>query len=116
MSGSESAVWRDGELMQGIVPPEGAEPVREVGRSNPRDLAAHYALVTLRGCDGHWSVRAAAVDGVWLRKSDRQPGTRHGNVLLSGPLTVEDGAPEWLVERSEKLVTALNNAFREAER
>jgi hypothetical protein len=115
MSGSTSPVWRNGAADQWMVPPEGAEPVREVHKKNPRELITDHIHVTLYGHDGVWSVGSVALHGVWKRKTDGQPGTRTGSILLAGSLSVEDGAPDWLIRRAGKLVDALNRAYKEAE-
>jgi hypothetical protein len=115
MSGSESPVWRDGEMTLWLVPPPGAAPVAVPRMVNPRSLWADRVHLRLRGDDGRWSVGIAALYGVWARKDDGQPGARSGNIMLSGPLAVEDGAPDWLVVRTDRLVDRLNAAFKEAE-
>ncbi len=112
MSGSESAVWRDGQVQQVMLPPEGMGPVREVNKREPRDLEVDHIQLTLYGTDGVWSAGSAALHGMWLRKSDGQVSTRRGSILLAGPLAVEDGAPQELVEQVELLMAGLNRVFK----
>lgn len=115
MSGSKSPVWRDGQGVQLMVPPEGAKPVREAHKANPRDLWVEYVHLTLYNEDGTNSVGSAMLNGQWARKSDGQPGSRKGNILLTGPLTAEEGAPDWLIARIDRLLRGLDRAYREAE-
>lgn len=111
---SVSAVWRDGRLEQVLVSPENAPPVRELTKPY-RELAVDHVQVTLHGEDGRWSVGTLALHGVWLRK-DGSRSVRNGNMLMAAPLTVADGAPQWLVERLAALVSALDLAYAVAER
>lgn len=113
---STSAVWRDAQLTQVMVPPVGAEPVPEKRVTDPRELAVDHIVVTMYGTDGRWAIGSLALHGVWCRKGDRQPGTRKGNILLLPPLRVDEGAPQWLVERLARLVSALDLAYEVAER
>lgn len=115
MSGSQSPVWRDGEAHLAFVVEPGREPVTEPYKKEPRKLQPEHGWLTLYCNDGQWSIGTVVLSGRWLRKTDGKPGAREGNITFSGPLSVEDGVPKWLVVRMAKLVAALSRTMRELE-
>lgn len=112
---ADSDVWRDGQAELVFVPPEGAGPVPEPFKDNPRSLIIEHGTVTLYCRDGWWTAGSVVLYGMWARK-DGQPGRAKGHLMWSAPLSVEEGAPQWLVTRMSKLLKKLTAAMRAAER
>ncbi|WP_381738556.1 hypothetical protein [Streptomyces andamanensis] len=94
-----------------MTAPPNAETVSERSAKGQRELAPDEVFLTVQVQDGRWTLATAAVDGRWLRKTDNKPGVRTGTVLFSGPLTKEDGAPEWLIARVERVLAAMDAAM-----
>lgn len=115
MSGSESPVWRDGQAQLAFVVEAGRAPVAEPSGKDPRKLQPEHGWLTLYCNDGQWSVGTVVLSGPWLRKTDGKPGARQGHITFSGPLSAEDGVPQWLVVRMGKLAAALSRTMRELE-
>ncbi|MFF9265831.1 hypothetical protein [Streptomyces longwoodensis] len=111
---SQSSVWRYGQMNQEMVPPEGAAPVPEPFKAEPRRLVVQEVSVSLHCHDGVWAAGTAALYGVWLRK-DGKPGTRNGNILLGVPTSTEEGSPPWLARRLAALLDGLNTAYAAVE-